>query len=399
MKNIVSSKSAFLIVVSIIIIFAAGSLSAQYSNSKKVIDTYGFNDSAHHWKDITDHHQVIVRLKNQKEFNPGQIKNIADNILLYQQHNGGWPKNYDMLAVLTKDQKNILAEGKDSINTTFDNGATYSQIDYLAKAYSVIKDQRYKKAALKGIDFILKAQYKNGGWPQFYPDTHGYRKYITYNDSAMIGIMDVLRQIVQNKSYFSFVKGKRKEEVLKAFEKGIDCILNTQIKENGRLTVWCQQHDNITLKPRGARTFELPGKCSEESAQLVLVLMKLEHPDKKVVNSIKAAVRWFKDSELKNLKLKSVPAPKVVYKYHEADSDKIVIKDLNAPPIWARYYTLKTNKPFFANRDGKMVYKFSDVARERRTGYGWYVYTPQEVLDKYPEWLKKIGKQMKNNID
>ena len=42
------------------------------------------------------------------------MKEIADNILLYQQPNGGWPKNYDMLAILTEDQKKILAEHIDS---------------------------------------------------------------------------------------------------------------------------------------------------------------------------------------------------------------------------------------------------------------------------------------------
>jgi len=30
-----------------------------------------------------------------------------------------------------------------------------------------------------------------------------------------------------------------------------------------------------------------------------------------------------------------------------------------------------------------------DVARERRDGYGWYTYAPQQVLDKYHEWQMK----------
>ena len=87
--------------------------------------------------DITDHEQVIVPSKDQKSYQPANVREIADNILLYQQPNGGWPKNYDMLAILTDDQKKILAEHKDSNHTTFDNGATYTQIEYLAKAYSI----------------------------------------------------------------------------------------------------------------------------------------------------------------------------------------------------------------------------------------------------------------------
>ena len=111
---------------------------------------------------------------------------------------------------------------------------------------------------MHGINFILKAQYNNGGWPQFFPDVSGYRKYITFNDDAMIGVMTVLQHIAQNVSYYSFIDNALRNEVERAYQKGIDCILKCQIKENGILTVWCQQHDNITLQPTGARTFELP---------------------------------------------------------------------------------------------------------------------------------------------
>jgi PelA/Pel-15E family pectate lyase len=358
-----------------------------YSNSypqyekkgnEKSIDVSGFYDSAHHWKDITDHEQFIVMLPNQKHYKPTQVKEIADNILLYQQKNGGWPKNYDMLAILTPEQKAILKEGRDSLRTTFDNGATHSQIEYLAKAYTILKDKRYADAAIKGIKFILKAQYPNGGWPQFYPDTSGYRKYITFNDDAMTDVMNVLHHIVKGSHDYSFVNNSLREKVIRAFWKGVDCILKCQIKEDGKLTVWCQQHDNIDLHPRGARTFELPSKCGEESCGIVLLLMSIQHPNKAIIKSVKGAVNWFKDSELHGIKVKT---------------DKIVVKDPSAPPIWARFYTLKGNKPFFSDRNGIPVDTLSRVGRERRDGYTWYTYAPHEVLNKFPEWLNKIGKK------
>lgn len=370
------------------IVLASGQVLAQ--NRIKLINVSGFQDSAHHWKDITDHEQVIVRRKDQKEYKPYQIREIADNILLYQQKNGGWPKNYDMLAILTPGQKKILAQKRDSDNTTFDNGATHSQVEYLAHAYTMTHDVRYKKAALRGIHYMLKAQYANGGWPQFYPDTSGYRKYITFNDNAMTGVMTDLLHIVQNKPYYSFVDSRTRESVRKAFQKGLDCILNCQIKENGKLTIWCQQHDNITLKPRGARTFELPGKATEESAQIVELLMQIKHPDQRVIHSIKSAVRWFRESAIYGIRIKTIKAPDVVYKFHESDNDRIVVKDPSAPEIWTRYYELETNRPFFANRNGEKVYKLSQVSRERRTGYGWYGYWPASLLHNYyPKWLNK----------
>ena len=188
----------------------------QEENNKQIIDVSGFLDSAHHWYDITDNAQTFLPLKDQKRYKPTQVKKIADNILLYQQKNGGWPKNYDMLAILNDKQKAIIKEGRDSLHTGFDNGATYSQVEYLAKAYSKLKDEKYKGACLRGIKYILSAQYDNGGWPQFYPDTSGYRKFITFNDDAMVGIMNVLHHIVQNNSDYSFVDNDNSDESRKS---------------------------------------------------------------------------------------------------------------------------------------------------------------------------------------
>ncbi len=355
-------------------------------------DVSGFQDSRHHWMDITDHEQVIVPSKDQPRFKPSDVRQIANNILLYQQPNGGWPKNYDMLAILTDEQKAILAQHKDSLHTTFDNGATYTQIEYLAKAYTLLGDKKYEDAALRGLHFILKAQYENGGWPQFYPDISGYRKYITFNDGAMIGVMQVLQHIVQNEPYYSFVNNQLSKEATNAYKKGIACILKCQIVENGKPTVWCQQHDNITLQPVGARTFELASKASEESAEIVRLLMQVKNPNAEIANAVKNAIAWFQKVEIKGERVKTIPAKEVVYKFHAANDDRIVVDDSTAPPIWTRYYELQTDRPLFANRDGKKVYKLSDVSRERRTGYAWYGYWPQRIISvEYPDWLKKIG--------
>ena len=360
------------------------------TNSNNEIDISGFFDSAHHWYDITDNAQTFLPLKDQKRYKPTQVKKIADNILLYQQKNGGWPKNYDMLAILTNKQKAIIKEGRDSLHTGFDNGATYSQVEYLAKAYEKLKDEKYKEACLTGIKYILSAQYDNGGWPQFYPDTSGYRKFITFNDDAMVGIMNVLHHIVQNNSDYSFVDKVIRMKVEKAFDKGIDCILKCQIVENGKPTVWCQQHDNIDFHPQHARAFELPSKCGEESTGIVLLLMSIDHPNQDIISSVKDAVNWFKKSEIHGIRVKRIQAPEIIFKYRKSHTDKIVVNDSTAPPIWARFYSLKYNKPFFTDRNGIPVDSLSKIGRERRDGYSWYTYEPQKVLDAYSKWLRRV---------
>lgn len=380
------------VLVPIVICFIAASAVAQdltRSDTGNTIDVSGFYDSAHHWYDIHDQDHVINPLPNQGRYSPSEVSKIADNILLYQKNNGGWPKNYDMLAILTPEQKKAVLAAKNTTNTTFDNGATHTQIEYLARAYTFTKEMRYERACLKGIEFILRAQYRNGGWPQFYPLRKDYSRYITFNDDAMIGVLQVLHHITEGKPYYSFVNRSLREKVKAAFEKGIDCVLDCQIRENGKLTAWCQQHDNVTLKPRWGRTFEPPSVCSFESADLVMLLMNLDHPSKRVITAVQSAVRWFYDSRIFGIRVDSVPAPEVNYRYHSADFDVVVVKDPKAPPIWARFYELGTNRPLFCNRGDKIVYSLAEVDRERRTGYHWYGYVPEEVLKAYPAWKKK----------
>ena len=379
-----------ILLIATLLIFSPLLLGQTNNNIKNEMDISGFFDSAHHWYDITDNAQAFLPLPDQKRYDPSQVKGIADNILLYQQKNGGWPKNYDMLAILTEKQKAIIKEGRDSLHTGFDNGATYSHVEYLAKAFTQLNDEKYKNACLHGIIYILNAQYANGGWPQFYPDTSGYRKYITFNDDAMVGIMNVLHHIVQHKPYYSFVDKDLQEKVRKAFDKSIDCILKCQIVENGKPTVWCQQHDNVDFHPQHARTFELPSKCGEESTGIVLLLMDIEQPSTKIINSVKNAVDWFKESEVMGIRVKRIQAPEIKFKYRKSNTDKIVVSDSTAPPIWARFYSLKDNKPFFTDRDGIPVDSLSEVGRERRDGYTWYTYEPQKVLDVFPTWLRRV---------
>lgn len=363
------------------------SCAQEYSDSIRLQQFY---DSAHHWYDINDEERMIEPLPGQKRYDPSEITKIADNILLFQKSNGGWPKNYDMLAVLTDEQISAVLKGKNETNTTFDNGTTYSQVIYLAYAYSKSKDEKYKSACLTGIKFILDAQYENGGFPQFYPDSRGYRKYITFNDGAMTGIMTMLHRIVTDSPEFSFLNDEMRTKIKIAFDKGIDCILKCQIEENGVKNVWCQQHDNITFKPQNARSFEPAAICNGESAGIVKLLMSIKEPSEEIINSVQSAVWWFEESKIYGIRIEEEDSTQADFIYHSTDKDKVVIEDPDAPPIWARFYELGTHRPLFCRRDGTIVYSMAEVERERRTGYAWYIDWPQEVLDLYPEWQKKF---------
>ena len=184
--------------------------------------------------------------------------NKAENILLHQREIGGWPKNYDRNRELTEGDKKKLQGKKSDRDTTFDNGATHTEIRYLAEAFLKAREKRYREAALKGVDFMLAAQYANGGWPQSHPKPSGYSAHVTFNDGAMIGVMSVLRDISGGRNTYPFVSDELRNRCSQAVARGIPCILKCQIIVEGKKTAWCAQHDENNLVPRGPAVTNCP---------------------------------------------------------------------------------------------------------------------------------------------
>jgi len=291
---------------------------------------------------------------------------IADNVVLYQRDSGGWPKNIDMGKPLDDKGRAGLLRVRKKNDSTIDNGATYTQLSFLARVYTAQTQERHRESFLKGLDYLFKAQYPNGGWPQFYPNLNGYYKHITFNDNAMIGVMKLLRDVAAAKPAYTFVDEARRTSAAKAVEKGIECILKTQVVVNGRRTVWCAQHDEVTLAPAAARTFELVSLSGGESVEIVRFLMSIKNPSPAVVEAIESAVAWFEQS---------------------------AVKDPAGKPAWARFYEIGTNRPIFAGRDGVVKYDVKQIDEERRNNYAWYVDDAAKLLKAdYPEWKEKNAK-------
>jgi PelA/Pel-15E family pectate lyase len=179
-----------------------------------------------------------------------------------------------------------------------DNGATREQLIYLAKVFNATRQPRFKEAFLKGLDYLFAAQYANGGWSQFFPLRKGYYSHITFNDGAMAGVLKLLHEIARKHSPYTFVDEARRLRAEQAVAKGIECILKTQVVVNGKRTVWCAQHDEVTLQPAPARAYEKISLSGSESVGVVRFLMSIEKPDARVVESIQSAAAWFEQAKL-----------------------------------------------------------------------------------------------------
>ncbi len=311
---------------------------------------------------------------------------IADNVLIYQQTTGGWPKNIYMPAELSQAELEDALEAKNDVNqSTIDNDATTTEIEYLSKVYLASGIEKYKEAVLKGMAYLLEAQYDNGGWPQFYPRSTGYYTAITYNDDAMVNIMEQIRKMYERQHPYTFIPESVSDQLRNAFDKGVECILRTQVRQNGKLTVWCAQHDPVTLEPVKARAYELPSLSGQESDGVVLLLMSLPDPSDEIIAAIEGAVEWFKEVQIDGLK-------REFFTDEDGRRDYRMVPCTDCPPLWARFYELETNRPIFVDRDGIKRYDLAEIGHERRNGYSWYNSHGLKVLKRYEEWKKELNR-------
>lgn len=293
-------------------------------------------------------------------------RRIADHVLTHQSPEGGWPKNTPLNLPARPDADPGLAN-------TFDNQATTLPLAFLARMTTATGDAAYAAAFQRGLDYVLAAQYPNGGWPQYYPLRGGYHDHITFNDDAMVRVLTLLRDVAAGRPPYGFVDTAQRARAAAAVSRGVDVILKTQVRQDGRLTVWCAQHDAVTLAPAWARRFEPPSLSGSESVGIVRFLMSLEHPSPEVRAAVEGARAWFERSAIRDTRLES-------YVNAEGQPDRRLAPAPGADPLWARFYDLQTNAPIYMGRDSVAHADLGDIERERRMGYTYVGAWPAALL-------------------
>lgn len=362
-----------------------------------------------------------------------EAKHIGDVILSFQTPSGGWSKNLDMAGQLRQrgqsyatanaapteskpDDFDHPADEHWHYIATLDNDATNTEIHYLAELSAALpghEGDKYREAAKHGIEYLLTAQYPNGGWPQVYPLEGGYHDAITFNDDAQIESTEVLaaaakgtkvtsepeamdpemvamlqrmgRKVPEQHATtedWSFVPAPLRARASAAVARSLDVILKAQVRipaADGRkvLTIWGQQYDPLTLEPCSARNYEMPSLSSGESAGVMEYLMTLDHPSPAVVQAIDATAAWFEAHRIMGYVFtggRNTPGGR-----------HLEAKD-GAGPLWSRYYALDTQKPIFGDRDKTIHDDVMDISLERRNGYAWYGAGPARALAEYADW-------------
>jgi PelA/Pel-15E family pectate lyase len=326
-----------------------------------------------------------------------EARHIADVIVSFQTPAGGWGKNIDMSkkarhpgeAFTSNNLSKFL--GKDDFDRprepewnyvgTIDNDATTTQLKFLAKTINAVgptNAKAYRSSFAKGMNYLFEAQFPNGGWPQVWPLEGSYHDAITYNDDAMVNVMELMRGVAEGEIEYAFVPHETRERASKSFARGLQCVLATQIKVGGRRTVWPQQDDALTLEPVSARNYEPPAQCTNESASILLMLMNdLPHPSAAEKEAIRAAAAWFRKTAIYG------------QSWGQTTEGRRLISTADAGPIWARYYEIGTDRRLFGDRDRSIHDNVNEISEERRNHYQWYSADPQRAIVRFESWNKE----------
>lgn len=278
----------------------------------------------------------------------------ADIVTSYQQSNGGWPKNLDYNSVSTGNGG--------SASGTIDNGATITEMVYLAEVYKTGKNTKYRDAVRRAANFIVSSQYSTGALPQFYPLKGGYADHATFNDNGMAYALTVLDFAANKRAPFDtdVFNDTDRAKFKTAVTKGVDYILKAQWKQNGKLTAWCAQHGATDYQPKPARAYELESLSGSESVGVIAFLMT-QPQTAQIQTAVKAGLNWFNNP--------STYLEGYTYDSSKASTNPIVQKA--GSRMWYRFYDLNTNRGFFSDRDGSKFYDITKMSEERRTGYSW----------------------------
>ncbi len=359
-----------ILIILIVLGLSSQSFAQKAPNYDKIFGTLAVDRSA------------ILRNNTQRHLDKNDIRGIADNLLAYQNPDGGWTKNIDWLDATSPDTVLSHIE-EDKRVSSFENKNTTPQIEYLCAAYRITKDERYSEAALRGLDYVYRSQHANGGWRGIDVDA------ICFNDNLMGNMLNFLNKVSRGDEPFDWFVRKDKKRAAEAYKKALDVTLKCQVRTpDGKLAGWGQQHDNETFLPCGGRSYELPCIASNESSALVISLMAIPEPSKAIREAIEGCMAWLERSAIKGIRIETIELSDSMQAATHRKNDRRVVKDDSAPRIWARCYETDTNTPFFCNRDGIKVYNLSEVSVERRAGYGWYGYWPEGTFHIFEAWKK-----------
>ena len=272
-------------------------------------------------------------------------RKAADALVFGQQREGGWHYFIDFdpagIPEWYETQSSRFRWGYEEYrhyygNATFDDRVTPDAAMFLLRFYRMTHEAAYRKPVLEALDFVLKAQFENGAWPQRFPLRNeyahdglpDYTSFYTLNDGAMLAAVELLldaHETFADSRYFDSVR------------RAMGAIIAMQ--GPGDEAAWAEQH-GPDLRPIAARTHEPAGYVVRESRMAIFMLQEfyLRTGEARYLGPVPRCLDWF---------------------------DRINREAAAAKYPTPRYWEPGTNKPLY-------VVRTTELTPE---GYGKYIWT------------------------
>jgi PelA/Pel-15E family pectate lyase len=335
----------------------------------------------------TDSERFVCPTKLEASyFASAEAGTLATTILSYQTPSGGWSKAVDY----TKGPRargthwTTQSEAGWHYCGTLDNYSTTEQIEFLSRVHQATKREDCRSGAFRGLEWLLAAQFPNGGWPQVYPLESGYHEAITLNDDAMLHAVELLLSVSTAKDPYGFCDEALRKRASDSYARGIQCLLKCQVNVKGKPTVWCAQHHPITLAPVAARLKEPVSLSGAESANLLKFLMRDGPTTEAVRSAVENAMAWLDAHRITDLRKATNATGKTDYVKDPASTEV----------LWARFYDVESGEPIFAGGQDGIVYKtYHDMAEHNKVTYDYFTTKPADIVGKERErWEKRLEK-------
>ncbi len=295
---------------------------------------------------------------------------IADYVISWQldyEGLGGWGKNFDDRIYSrqwngSEIKSHTYTHDNKVPTSSIDNNATTSHIHYLAAVYGKYGGERYKKSIHKAMDMILHMQHEQGSWGEMYPEqTYGPSRFenrgtilqmVHYNNLSMY------QKILNNTYPFNndLFSEEDKAKIRKSYDKALDFVIKSQVKQDGVLTGWAGKYDEEIYQPRWARNFEPPSINAFDTAMILFHLISIPDKSDEITNAIYHGNMWMYNTVKLDMEYRSQEPPF----FHTAPGMK----------MWNKFIDIQTNEGIYAAHS-KILHHISELPVERLYGYGW----------------------------
>lgn len=203
---------------------------------------------------------------------------------------------------------------------TLDDDVTTGAVRFLLELSRVTGDERYRRAAERGLDLLLRAQLPSGAWPLtdrpvwLRTVTPSFEDLPSLNDAATAS---VIRTLLRGAELLD------RPDLVDAAARGGDWLIEARLGEPP--ASWAQQYDERG-RPVPGRAFEPVALASWETRHALDALAALARvrPEARYCAAIEEGLAWLDQTAL-------------------------------GPGCWARFVSIETGEPLFLDIDGRPV--------------------------------------------